>query len=136
MNAMEKVAWTELIVSTVTLAVVALLYPWLGFGATGAFGLLGLLALGMWFLRQRGSQVVVDERDRTIERSATQLGIGAAWMGLFLTLIMLVLWSSYYNEGVVPTWMLTWLVWLQFAVCYGVKGLAAVLAYRKQAHAA
>ncbi len=57
-------------------------------------------------------------------------------MLLFLSLIAIVLWSSYANEGVVATWMLTWLVWLQFAVCYSIKGFVAVLAYRRQSHAA
>ena len=42
MNALEKVAWTELLVSVTTLVVVTALYPWFGDGATGAFGLLGV----------------------------------------------------------------------------------------------
>jgi hypothetical protein len=76
------------------------------------------------------------ERDRAIDQRAIRLGVGAAWMGLFLALIVLVFWSSIYNDRVVPTSFLTWLIWIQFAVCYGVKGLVGVLAYRRQNHAA
>ena len=136
MTAMEKVAWTELLVSVTTIVIVTALIPWLGNGATGAFGLLGLLVCGLWFIKRRGNSVVIDERDREIERRSTRRGIEVAWMMLFLALIAIVLWSSYANEGVVATWMLTWLVWLQFAVCYSVKGFVSVLAYRRQSRAA
>ena len=66
MNAMEKVAWTELIVSVLTVVVVTCLYPWLGNQATSTFALLALSTLGAVFLRRRGAAVVVDERDREI----------------------------------------------------------------------
>lgn len=135
MTAMERVAWTELLVSVVTVATVTVLYPWLGDGATGAFALLVFVACGMWFLRGRKKKVVVDERDREIERRATRIGVEAAWMVLFLSLIVLVMWSSYFNEKIVATKLLTWLVWIQFAVCYGVKGLVGVLSYRRQRRA-
>jgi cytochrome bd-type quinol oxidase subunit 2 len=129
---MEKVAWTEFLVSVAAIVVVSVLFPWLGSKAHAGFGLLGLLACSAWFVRRRGQTVVIDERDRAIERRATQLGVHAAWMALFVALIVLVLWSSYFNEKVVATRLLTWLIWIQFAICYGVKGLVAVLAYRRQ----
>jgi hypothetical protein len=135
MNAMEKVAWTELIVSVLAVVVVAALFPWLGNKAHAGFGLLGFLVVSLWFVKQRGQTVTIDERDRNIERRATALGIGTAWQATFLSLICLVLWSSYSNDKVVPTAILTWLVWIQFSICYGVKGLVGVLMYRKQNHA-
>ena len=135
MTAMEKVAWTELLVSVVTVAVVSALFPWLGSGAHVAFALLGLLVCSLWFVRRRGQTVVIDERDREIERRATQLGVEAAWMALFLALIGIVFWSSYFNDKVVATRLLTWLIWIQFAICYGVKGLVGVLMYREQSRA-
>jgi hypothetical protein len=136
MNAMEKVAWTELIVSVAAVAAAGALIPWLGNGASGAFGLLGLLVCSLWFLRKRGPGVVVDERDREIERQATTLGVEAAWITTFLTLIVFGMWGQFYNDGVVATRYLTWLVWIQFAICYGVKGLVGVMSYRRQRHAA
>lgn len=132
MNAMEKVAWTELLVSVGATVVVLALLPWLGNAALGAFGLLGFLVAGMWFLKQRGQSVIVDERDREIERTATRVGISTAWMALFLALIGLVFWSSQYNDRIVPTHVLTWLVWIQFALCYGIKGYVGICQYRKQ----
>jgi hypothetical protein len=136
MNAMEKVAWTELIVSVAAVVVAAALIPWLGNGATSAFGLLGLLVCSLWFLRKRGPGVIVDERDREIERQATKFGVEAAWTATFLALIALVFWSSTYNESVVATRALTWLIWSQFAICYGVKGLVGVMSYRRQRYVA
>lgn len=135
MNAMEKAAWTELLVSVTAVATVTVLYPWLGDGAAGAFGLLGFVVCGMWFLRGRKKKVVVDERDREIEKRATRIGVESAWMALFLALIVLVFWSSLFNNSIVATKLLTWLVWIQFAVCYGVKGLVGVLSYRRQRRA-
>lgn len=131
MNAMEKVAWTEVIVTMSSVVATAALLPWLGDGAWGAFGLLGLLVVGAFFVRSRDGRVVVDERDREIEQQAMRWGIGAAWQFLFMSLIALVFWSSTYNEGLIPTRLVTWLIWLQFATCYLVKGIASLLAYRR-----
>lgn len=135
MNAMEKVAWTELLVAVSAVVAATLLFPWFGTRASGAFGLLGLLVLSVFFVRGRGNRVLIDERDREIERRATRVGVGTAWMVLFTALIAATLWASYSQAHAVSTALLNWLIWIQFAVCYGVKGLAAVLMYRRQ-HAA
>jgi uncharacterized membrane protein len=136
MNAMEKVAWTELVVSVSAVGVATLLIPWLGNGATGAFGLLGFLGLCVVFVRRRGNRVVVDERDREIEAHATRIGVGVAWMTLFTALIVATLWANYSHANAVSTGFLNWLLWVQFATCYGIKGLVAVLMYRRQQRAA
>lgn len=136
MTAVEKVAWTEFGVSVGSTAIVIALYPWFGDRAAGAFGLLGLMALSAWFLRRQGSRVVVDERDAAISRKATQTGVQVAWMGLFVALALLGTWANLHNAGIVPSRLLNWLIWIQFAVCYAVKGFVGVLAYRRQGHAA
>ncbi len=136
MNAMEKVAWAELSISVTALAAAVALVPWLGDGATGAFGLLGFVGLATLFLRKKGPGVIVDERDREIDRRATQLGIHVAWMATFMSLIGLVLWSAPQEPAVVSTSILMWLVWSQFAVCYLVKGLVGVISYRRKGIAA
>jgi hypothetical protein len=136
MNAMQKVAWTELVVSVAAVAAATLLIPWLGQGAAGAFGLLGLLGLSVVFVRRRGNRVVVDERDREIEASATRIGVGVAWMTLFMALIVATLRANCFQTNTVSTTFLTWLIWVQFAICYGVKGLVAVILYRRQQLAA
>ena len=132
MSAMEKVAWVELAVSVVAVAMVTALFPWLGNGAIGAFGILGFVVCGAFFLRHRGQTVVVDERDREIDRRATRIGIETAWMGLFLALIAVVLWASFSDQETISKSVLTWLVFAQFAVCYGVKGLVSIVTYRRQ----
>ena len=78
MTAMEKVAWTELLVSVAAVVVASVLFPWLGGKAHVGFGLLGLVVCSVWFVRRRGQRVVIDERDRAIEQRATQLGVQAA----------------------------------------------------------
>jgi len=135
MNAMEKVAWTELVVCVTAVASVTLLLPWLGDRATTGFALLGLMVFSTLFIRRRGNRVVVDERDREIERKATSIGVSSAWMTLFLVLIAATMWSGYSHVDAVPIRFLNWLIWIQFAICYGVKGLVAVIMYRRQ-HAA
>lgn len=135
MNAMEKAAWFQLIVVVIALLAVLILIPWLGQGAAGAFGLMGVLGFAGLFLRPRGKEVVIDERDREIEKRAMQLGFIASWQVLLFSLIGFVLWSARFNEGVVPAVCLMWLVFLQGAICIGVKGLVSVLAYRRQRHA-
>ena len=62
MNAMEKVAWAELLVCITALAAVGVLVPWLGDRTQGGFGLLGLLGFVVLFLRRCGNQVITDER--------------------------------------------------------------------------
>ncbi len=136
MNAMQKAAWTELTVVLAAAIGVACLIPWLGNGATGMFGILGLLPLSMLWLRRRGDSIVTDERDQQIQMRATFFGVHSSWMLVLLTLIALVLWSSSNNDGIVRTSWLNWLVWVQMAVCFGVKAVYSVVAYGSQARAA
>jgi hypothetical protein len=137
MSAMEKVAWTQLLVSILAIAVATLLIPWLGpQAATSGFALLAFITLSVLFLRRRGQAVVVDERDRQIARRATSIGVGTAWMTLFTALIAATMWSNYEQDHAVSTSFLGWLIWIQFAICYGTQGLVAVVMYRRQRHAA
>jgi uncharacterized membrane protein len=136
MNALEKAAWLELVVSVAAVVLVAALFPWLHDGATAAFGLLGLMGLSYFFLHSRRDQVVVDERDREIDKRATRIGVGVAWMTLFTALIVATLWANYSGTHAVSTRFLNWLIWMQFVLCYGTKGLVGVLLYRRQQVAA
>jgi hypothetical protein len=137
MNAMEKVAWTELIVSVVAVIAASLLVPWIGpEAAVSGFALLALIALSGLYLRRRGDRVVIDERDREIARRATGIGVGTAWMTLFMALIAATLWSSQSQTHAVSTVFLNWLIWVQGAICYGTQGLVAIVMYRRQRHAA
>lgn len=135
MTAMEKVAWTEFLIATTAALTGAIAIPWMGNAALGFFGLLGFVAFGLLFLRGGRSVPIVDERDRAIERQAVFLGIMAAWMTLFLGLLTVVLWSGGAPAQQVSTTPLVWLLWVQFAISYAVKGGVAILCYRSQRHA-
>ena len=135
MSALEKSAWSELVVVLLAVVAVAVCLPWMGFQASNWFGLLGLLPIGMYFLRKRGERIVVDERDREIERRSLSFGVKVAWMGTFLALITIVMWYGG-EDATVPTRYLTWIIWVQFAVCYGLKAVATIFAYRGQHSAA
>ncbi len=133
MTGMEKLIWTEFLVALGSALLVALLYPWLKDGADGGFGLMGLMVLGAYFIKRRGA--VVDERDQKIERDSRFFGVGAAWMVLLFGLIGITLWANY-QHAPVSIRLLNWLIWISCAVCYLVKGLAGIIAYRRQSHAA
>ena len=66
MNASQKEAWFSLGVVLSALVIVAALVPFLGKGAMGGFGLLGLLGLNPLFFRKRHGAVVLDERDTQV----------------------------------------------------------------------
>ncbi|HTU27043.1 MAG TPA: hypothetical protein VMF30_16670 [Pirellulales bacterium] len=136
MNANEKAAWTELIVSLAACGVALALAPFLGNAATSGFALLGLLPLSWLFFRRRGGEVMTDERDDEIDRRAKYLSALAGWFTLLLAVIGLTMWSNFAGDHTVRTWVLNWLVWVQFVVVCGGHGLASVVLYRRQAHAA
>lgn len=135
MNAMEKVAWTNLLVSAGAVIVVTAMVPWLGAAATGFFALLALIPLSALFLRQRGSRVIVDERDREIDRQAARFAVSASWMLLLVGLIGIAMWGGTTQAHAVPTAVLNWLIWIQCATLFGMRGLAAIVLYRRP-HAA
>ena len=129
MNALEKVAWTELIVSILAIGIVLALYPWLGGAAAGGFGLLGLLGVTPLIVRRHTGRVVADERDIHIEKQSSWVGFGTAWMLMILSLAAVTIWHSYHDQDVAPA-LLNMMIWMQFALCYAVKGASSLLQYR------
>lgn len=138
MSAMEKMAWSEVVISTTAMVSALALFPWIGQGAVGAFGILGFLPCGMWFLRRRGNAVTSDERDHENEKKATFVGILTSWQVTIMSLVAIVLStiSQDHPNGQVAVLWLNWLIWLQFAICYLVKGIAFLLINRGQNRAA
>ena len=135
MNAVEKVAWLELIVSVLATVVVLALYPWIGQAAMGGFGLLGLLGITPLFLRQRGNKVVRDERDVEIEKRASWFGFGTAWVLMMISLAAVTMWHVHLQRDVSPG-LLNALIWTQFALCYAIKGATTLIQYRGTSRAA
>ncbi len=136
MSALEKVAWTEALVSLAALILVSVLIPFTGHHAASAFAVLGIVILSFWFIRKRGHTVIIDERDLEIAQKARQQGSEAAWGFLVLALIaiQIVPWST--HEAVFNKTTLNWLIWAQFAIFVGVKGIVGITLYRRQHHAA
>lgn len=135
MNATQKMAWLELIVSLAALALVCALLPWLGDRAAGGFGLMGFLGFGVLFYWPRQEKVLADERDNQIQSKATAIGFGTSWMLLVMSLIAIMQWSAFSRDHVIPMSVINWLIWISFATSYGIKGLAALVLYRS-GHAA
>lgn len=130
MNAVEKVAWTELIVSVLATVVVLALYPWVGQAALGGFGLLGLLGITPLFLRQRGNRVIRDERDLEIEKLSSWFGFGTAWTVMMISMAAVTMWHVHLERDVSPG-LLNALIWIQFALCYALKGTMTLIQYRR-----
>ena len=134
MSVMEKVAWTELIVSSVATLVVLFLLPTQGHEAASGFALLGAVVISFWFLRHRHKKTIVDERDLEIERHATQRGVEVAWWLILLSVIGVLLTpGDTGHAGYVSKIWLNWIVWIQFAAFFGMKGVVTINQYRKQA---
>ncbi len=55
---------------------------------------------------------------------------------MLVALIVIVLVADHQGAKQIPLSLIVWLVFLQGAFCYGVKGLVGVLCYRRQSRAA
>ena len=134
MNALQKVAWIELIVAIVASVVVLGAIPLLGERSTDLYGLLAIVAVIYPFLmRPKGGEIVKDERDNEIAKRAEYWGGSTAWMFFVISMIVISMW---HNTQDVPTKYLFALIWIQFAVYIGVKGATALVFYRRVGRAA
>jgi hypothetical protein len=101
MSAMQKWAWFNLAVIALTLVAVLSLLPFLGKGALGGFGFLGLLGFGPLFFRRKPGQVLTDERDQLIQRRSWVLAYSLFWVAFVLAAVVLSA-VVYGQEGAVP----------------------------------
>ena len=128
MSALQKVAWVELVVSLAAISAALALYPWIGDRAAGALGILGLLGICPLFMIEKKNEVISDERDREIELRSKFWGFGVAWMFLSLSILAVAMWHSW-SEQEIPTKYVIALVYIQFAICFGVKGAYSLMRY-------
>ncbi|MEO1498544.1 MAG: hypothetical protein AAFV43_15475 [Planctomycetota bacterium] len=135
MSALQCVAWLEVLVSVGATALAIAALPLLGDAALAAFGLMGLLGFSFVLLKSRGESIVVDERDRAIDRRAIRWGAGAGWVVLLLGCVAIVVRASLVGQETASLRALTWLVATQPAIVYTVKGLTALASYRADHHA-
>lgn len=128
MNALQKVAWTEVIVTFVASAAALAAIPLLRERSIWLFGLLAVApAIYPLWVRQRGNVIVRDERDDDIARRSESCGVSSAWMFFVISMIAISMW---YHPHAIPTGYVFTLIWIQFAIYIGVKGMAALLFYR------
>ena len=123
----QKAALFNLIVVVLALATVLGLYPFLGRGATGGFGVLGFLGFSPLFFRRHRGQVLADERDQLIQRRSTILAYSVFWLA-FVASMMLAL-VFYGGDGAVPVLVLMNALWLGFMLVIGVHAIATLAQY-------
>jgi hypothetical protein len=124
----QKEALFFLVVIALSLATVVVLYPFLGRGAVGGFGILGFLGLGPLFSywRHRG-QVMTDERDQLIRRRSTIFAFSVFWLA-FLASAMLA-WAVYGGDGAVPVMTVMYAVWCSVILFVGTHAIATLVQY-------
>jgi hypothetical protein len=125
---MQKFAWFNLAVISLTVVAVLGLVPFLGKSALGGFGLLGLIGFGPFFFRKKPGHVVADERDQLIQQRSWVVAYSLFWVVFVLAaagLSPLV----YGQDGAVPVWVVQISVFCGFMFVYGLASVAILLQY-------
>jgi hypothetical protein len=112
MNRWQKIAWYNVIVIAVTLALTAVLVAFLAFtvgmprarAGLGLLGFLGLLGLSPILFRAKPSEVPFDERDRLINYRAVLAAYSIFWP--IITAACMIPWFIIGLSGSVPVWYL------------------------------
>lgn len=123
----QKHACFNLIIVVLTLLAVMLLYPFLGQGALGGFGILGFLGLGPFFFRKKPGQVVMDERDQLIQQRSLVLAYTVFWLAFIAAGVLAPLY--YGAAGGVPTVVVSCAVWVGLMLFLAVQSLATLVQY-------
>jgi hypothetical protein len=128
MSAMQKWAWFNLAVIALTLVAALALLPFLGKGALGGFGFLGLIGFGPLFFRKKPGQVLTDERDQLIQRRSWVLAYSLFWVAFALAAAVLSA-VVYGQEGAVPVWVVQSSVFCGFMLVYALASIAILVQY-------
>ena len=127
MNASQKEAWFNLAVVLSVLAIMAIMVPFLGKGALGGFGFLGLLGFSPIFFRKRQGAVVLDERDAQIRLRSQFCGHLVVWL---LFVVAAVTTPVVYGwDGSVPVALVMMSVFCGMMVLYMVSSVATLIQY-------
>jgi hypothetical protein len=128
MSALQRFAWFNLAVIALTLVAGLSLVPFLGKGALGCFGFLGLIGLGPLFFRKKPGQVLIDERDQLIQRRSWVLAYSLFWV-VFVLAAALLSPLVYGQEGAVPVWVVQCSVFCGFMLVYALGSIAILVQY-------
>jgi hypothetical protein len=125
----QKEALFNLVVVLLTFVTVVALYPFLGRGAAGGFGVLGFLGFApLLYSRHRG-KVLADERDQLIRRRATIFAYSIFWLA-FVASAMLAL-AVYGGNGAVPVPVVMNAVWCGLMLVVGLHAIATLVQYSR-----
>jgi hypothetical protein len=124
---MQKWAWFNLAVITLTLVAILALLPFLGKGALGGFGLLGLMGFGPFFFRKKAGKVVSDERDTLIQSRSWVLAYSVFWVVFVLAAVLSPV--VYGQDGAVPVWIVQSSVFFGFMLVYALHAIATLVQY-------
>jgi hypothetical protein len=125
---MQKFAWFNLAVIVLTLVVMISLIPFLGKGALGGSGFLGLLGFSPLFFRSKAGQVLVDERDQQISWRSWIAAYSLFWV-VFVLAAVVASAAVYGQEGAVPVWIIQFSVFVGFMLVNAVASLAILVQY-------
>jgi hypothetical protein len=128
MSAMQKFAWFNLAVIAVTLVAVLSLLPFLGKGALGGFGFLGLIGFGPLFFRKKPGQVLTDERDQLIQWRSWIFAYAVFWVVFVLVAVVLSA-VVYGEEGAVPVSVVRISVGCGFMLVFALASIAILVQY-------
>lgn len=131
MNALQKSAWWTLGWALAACAAVAAAWPWLGFHATGFFGLLGFAGFAALFLRKSESRAILDERDLAIATGARDLAMRMAYL-LFIAGFLAIMLVFGVGPSVPGKWI-NLLACCGFASTLVVSSVYTLWQYRKDA---
>jgi hypothetical protein len=124
----QRQSWYILAVLGLTAVVVLGLVPFLGYGAMGGFGFLGLIGLAPLFSRRKEGRVVTDERDLQIQRRAVVTAYTVFWL-IFVAVGVLV---PFVYPETVPSRLVALSVWVAFMLFMGVLSVTTLVLYGRE----
>ncbi|HLJ95158.1 MAG TPA: hypothetical protein VKU02_18420 [Gemmataceae bacterium] len=128
MSATQKYAWFNLAVIAGTLVVIVVLLPFLGKGALGGCGFLGLIGFGVLFFRKQPGKILTDERDRVIQLRSIILAYAVFWIVFVLAAALVSPWI-YGQDGTIPVWVVQMSVFGGFMLVNAVMSIAILVQY-------
>ena len=127
MSPPQKHAWFNLAVIALTVAVVVLLYPFLGKGAVGGVGFLGLLGFGGFFYRKKRVEILTDERDNLIQQRSAIIAYSVFWLAFVAAGVLTPICYGY--DGAVPAMVVANAVWVGLMLLLGTQSVATLVQY-------
>jgi hypothetical protein len=128
MSAMQKFAWFNLAVIALTLVAMLSLLPFMGRGALGGSGFLGLLGFSPLFFRKKAGKVLIDERDQLISLRSWIAAYSLFWV-VFVLVAVVVSAAVYGQDGEVPVWIVQFSVFFWFMLVHALASIAILVQY-------